>query len=96
MDKMPMMMPESDNRTLALVMFVAGILVWFLVDSTRPLAHDLLKAVGFFLFGYGLICLSKWKPWHVLSSKEKKMRILFFIIIALIIIGFILWILIRT
>jgi predicted nucleic acid-binding Zn ribbon protein len=85
MDKMPMMMPESDNRTLALVMFVAGILVWFLVDSTRPLAHDLLKAVGFFLFG-----------WRVLSSKEKKMRILFFIIIALIIIGFILWVLIRT
>jgi len=96
MDKGPIMMPESDNRTLALVMFVAGILVWFLIDSKRPLAHDLLKAVGFFLFGYGLICLSKWKPWRVLSSKEKKMRILFFIIIALIIIGFILWVLIRT
>ena len=95
MDKGPIMMPESDHRTLALVMFIAGILVWFLIDSTKSLAHDLLKAIGFFLFGYGLLSLTKWKPWSILSSREKKMRIVFFAIIALILLGIFLWIFLR-
>jgi hypothetical protein len=86
---------DSDKKTLALVMFIAGVLVWFLVDSVKPLAHDLVKAIGFFLFVYGMIGLSKWKPWPQLSSKEKKMRIIFFIIIAVLIISAVLIFLLR-
>ena len=78
---------DSDKKTLALVMFIAGILVWFLVDSAKPLAHDLVKAIGFFLFVYGTISLSTWKSWAQLSSKEMKMRIIFFIIMAVLIIA---------
>jgi hypothetical protein len=96
MDKGTIMMPETDHKTLALVMFIAGILVWFLIDSTKPLAHDLLKAIGFFLFGYGLLSLMKWKPWNVLSSREKTMRIIFFVIIFLIIAATVLLILLRS
>jgi hypothetical protein len=86
---------DSDKNTLAFVMLIAGILVWFLVDSVKPLARDLVKAVGFFLFVYGMIGLSKWKPWAQLSSREKKMRIIFFIIIAVLIIAAILLFLLR-
>jgi uncharacterized membrane protein len=86
---------DSDKKTLALVMFIAGILVWFLVDSAKPLAHDLVKAIGFFLFVYGTISLSTWKPWAQLSSKEMKMRIIFFIIITVLIIAAVLLFLLR-
>jgi hypothetical protein len=86
---------DSDKKTLALVMFIAGILVWFLVDSAKSLAHDLVKAIGFFLFVYGMISLSTWKPWAQLSSKEMKMRIIFFIIIAVLIISAVLLFLLR-
>lgn len=97
MEKERFIMPESDNnKTIALVMFVAGILVWFLVDSSKPLAHDLLKAIGFFLFGYGLISLMKWKSWGMLSSNEKKMRVLFYAIIGLILLFTALFVLFRN
>jgi len=97
MEKEHFIMPESDNsKTISLVMFVAGILVWFLIDSSKPLAHDLLKAIGFFLFGYGLISLMKWKPWGMLSAKEKKMRIMFYATIGLIILITILVLLFRS
>jgi predicted nucleic acid-binding Zn ribbon protein len=78
---------DPEKKTLAFVMFLAGILVWFLIDVTKPLAHDLVKAIAFFLFGYGMISLSKWKKWSELSSREKKMRIAFFIILALILVA---------
>lgn len=96
MEKEHFIVPESDNKTIALVMFIAGILVWFLIDSTKPLAHDLLKAIAFFLFGYGLICLMKWKSWGMLSAREKKMRIIFYAIIALILLAVILFIFLRS
>jgi hypothetical protein len=96
MDKGNIMMPESDNKTIALVMFIAGIIVWFLIDSTKPLAHDLLKAIAFFLFGYGLICLMKWKSWGILSAREKKMRIIFYAIVAFIIVFTVLLVLLRS
>jgi hypothetical protein len=74
---------DTEGKTLALVMFMAGIIIWFLIDSSKPLAHDLVKAIAFFLFGLGLINLCKWKPWSELSSREKKMRIVFLAIIIL-------------
>jgi len=81
---------NSENKTLALITFIAGIIMWFLLDSSKQLAHDLLKAIAFFLFGIGLINLSRWKPWSQLSAREKKMRLVFLAIIAILLIAAIL------
>ena len=74
-----------------MAMFIAGILVWFLTDATKPLARDLLKGIGFFLFGYGFIMLNKWKRWSEMSKREKNMRMVFYLILAIILLLVVLW-----
>ncbi|MBN2459863.1 hypothetical protein JXB28_06275 [Candidatus Woesearchaeota archaeon] len=85
-----MVVDDIGQKRIAFVMMIAGIIMWFLMDSTMPLARDMMKGISFLLFGYGAIVLSKQKPWRQLSEREKKMKMLAMaIILGLIILAFV-------
>jgi predicted nucleic acid-binding Zn ribbon protein len=81
-----MVVDDSDKKTIAFVMMMAGVIIWFLIGADKPLAQDLIKGISFFMFAYGAVVLSKQKPWSQLSQREKKMRLWFMLIIALLLI----------
>jgi hypothetical protein len=90
-DKISFATSDSSEKRLALAMFIAGILVWFLIDSDKPLARDLLKGIAFFLFGFGIISLNKWKRWSEMTKREKNMRMIFYLIMAVLALAVVLW-----
>ncbi|HJX05273.1 MAG TPA: hypothetical protein VJ461_01025 [Candidatus Nanoarchaeia archaeon] len=85
-DNKLMVVDDSDKKTIAFVMMLAGVVIWFLIGSEKPLANDLIKGISFFMFAYGAVVLSRQKPWSQLSQREKKMRLWFILIVALLLI----------
>lgn len=74
---------KKEKKTMAIVMAVAGLMIWFFIDSGSSIVQSLLKGLGILLFIYGLFSTKKRPKWSELSFYQKMIKVVLIAILVL-------------
>ncbi|MBT6254491.1 hypothetical protein HOI83_04670 [Candidatus Uhrbacteria bacterium] len=77
---------NSQTKVLAVSMFAAGLFIWLMSDSERPIIHDIIRGLGIYLFVLGAANLNGRKAWCELSPERRRTKIVGIVVLAVLLV----------